>query len=200
MSRINHIEKGFTLVELTVVIALSGIASLIIFTVFNTSFLNYLGLQHDSSAFDDLTRSSQRIATVFRGITDITVANNNDVTFYAYFSPNDTYVSYVRYYVAGPKPSLYADVTPMSGNPPTGTLLTASSHTYTIIENFHQEPLVKTFEYLDAAGTAIPQPIADLHTIKGIQVNLAIVITGPKYNDIRTNSLTISLRNRKTNL
>lgn len=200
MSRINHIEKGFTLVELTVVIALSGIASLIIFTVFNTSFLNYLGLQHDSSAFDDLTRSSQRIATVFRGITDITVANNNDVTFYAYFSPNDTYVSYVRYYVAGPKPSLYADVTPMNGNPPTGTLLTASSHTYTIIENFHQEPLVKTFEYLDAAGTAIPQPIADLHTIKGIQVNLAIVITGPKYNDIRTNSLTISLRNRKTNL
>ncbi|MCX6728082.1 MAG: prepilin-type N-terminal cleavage/methylation domain-containing protein [Candidatus Saccharibacteria bacterium] len=200
MFRYKKEENGFTLVELTVVIALSGIAAIIIFTVFNTSFLNYLGLQQDSSAFDNLTRSSQRIATVFRGITDITVANNNDLTFYSYFSPNDTYVSYVRYYVAGPKPSLYADVTPMDGNPPNGSLLTAKSHTYTIIENFHQDPLVKTFEYLDSSGVAIPQPIADLHTIKGIQVNLSIVITGPKYNDIRSNSLTVSLRNRKTNL
>lgn len=196
----NKNQSGFTITELTVVIVVSFIATTIIYTIFNTSFLQYLGLQQDSFAFDNLTRSSQRIASVFRSITDINEADDENITFYSYFSPNDTYVSLVNYYVAGPKPSLYADVTPMTANPPNGTPIVASKKTFTIIEDFYSQANTKTFVYLDAAGNTLAMPITDLHTIKGIKINLAIKITSPKSNDVRTTSLNVSLRNRKTNL
>ena len=122
------------------------------------------------------------------------------LSFYFYFSPNDDYVSFVRYYVEGEDPSLFAEVTPMTANPPTGTMITTEKKTYTIIQNFYDKPGTKTFEYLDSSGEVLPQPIGDLHVIKGIRINIAIEINAPKYSDTRTNSITVSLRNRKTNL
>ncbi len=195
-------QSGFTIVELSIALLVSGILATVIYTIFNTSFFNYLGLQQESYAFDTINKSSQRIANVFRGITDITVAEDQDITFYSYFSPNDQYVSFVRYYVAdnNGSPSLFAEVTPMTANPPTGTAINEQMQTYTIIKDFYEEPDTTTFEYLDSAGQLLAQPISDLHVIKGIRINLAIEINTPKYSDTRTNSLTVSLRNRKTNL
>jgi prepilin-type N-terminal cleavage/methylation domain-containing protein len=193
-------QAGFTLVELSVVIVVTSVIAIVIYTIFNSSITNYLGLQKDSYAFDTITKGSQRIANVFRGITDITVAGDKTISFYSYFSPNDQYVSFVRYYVAGSKPSLYAEVTPMTANPPTGVQQTNKKRTYTIIEHFYEKPGVKSFEYLDSTGATLTQPIGDLHVIKGIKINLAISVDPPKNTDVKTNSITVSLRNRKTNL
>ena len=192
--------KGFTITELTVVIVLVGILTIILYTVFNTSFLNYMGLEKDSSQFNTLAQQTQRVATVVRGLTDITTADNTEMQFYAYFSPNDSYVSQIRYYLAGTGPSLIADVTPMTANPPTGNLLTNQKRTYTIIPTVANQPSTPLFEYLDSVGTTLTQPISDLHNIKGVRVNLAQEMPGSNVSDDYTSSLTVSLRNRKTNL
>lgn len=198
MSR--HNQKGFTLTELSVSMVVIGIVIIGAFTIFNNSINSYLGLQQDASEFQNLTVGSQRIGNVLRGLTDITTATENEVTLYAYFSPNDSYVSLIRYYISGSNPSLYADVTPMTANPPGGSLINSSKKTYTIIENFYQQQGVNTFTYLDANGTALTMPISDLHTIKGIKVSLAVPINVPTANGSRVVNVQVSLRNRKTNL
>lgn len=195
---LRHNQKGFTLVELLVVIALVAI----IIVSFGSFFLNYLKLyskyQSDSLDFNQLASQSQRIADVLRGATDLITVQANTITAYAYFSPVDAYVSQVTYYKSANGKSLLADVTPMTANPPSGTLLTAQKKTYTIINNFYQPTGGVLFVYYDSTGTAMTLPITDEHTILQIQVNLAAKATHTKNG--QTLSTTVSLRNRKTNL
>lgn len=193
-------SAGFTITELSVVMVVIGISTLILYGIFNSSFRNYISLQQDSLQYNTVAFQNQRIATVVRGLTDITEATATSMKFYAYFSPNDANVSFIHYRIEGTKPSLLADVTPMDANPPSGVLLTAEKKTSTIIDSFTTAANVNTFEYLDAAGVVLPQPITDLHTIKGIRINLAQKFNGSQLTDTHRTSVTVSLRNRKTNL
>ncbi len=177
-----------------------AIVSIIFFTVFNTSITQYFNLQKTGSQFSDLAFSSQRVANVLRGTTDFIDIGNNDVTVYAYFYPNNTYVSKIRYYLNAQNNVLLADVTPMTANPPTGVPITGSKKTYTIIENYYKAPSVNLFTYLDASGNTLTLPVSDQHIIKGMQVVLAVPGTGASPNSNQTMTLNISLRNRKTNL
>ncbi len=191
-------ESGFTLVELLVVIILS----VLLFIVFGTFFTNNLTLythyQSDASNFTELASESQRVAQVLRGLTDIISESSNDLSVYAYFSPADTYVSIVHYYLSANGTALMADVTPMTANPPTGSPITASEKTYTIISNYYQPSGSNLFTYYDASGTALTLPLSDEHSVVEIGVNLAEpgshTKTGQQLN------ITVSLRNRKTNL
>lgn len=198
MSHRNHRQAGFTLVELLVVIALAAL----LFVSFATFFTNYLILysqyQKDSTAFTELASESQRVTDVLRGLTDIVSESANDLTVYAYFSPVDTYVSEVHYYLGSGNTTLLADVTPMTANPPTGTPIPGSTKTYTIISNFYQPAGSSLFTYYDASGTVMTLPISDEHSILEIGVNLA----EPASHTTKGQSLsvTVSLRNRKTNL
>lgn len=193
-------KRGFTIIELLLTIVIITILGTAFYTMFGTSINQFLGLQQDGMRFGDLALQSQRIAAILRGSTDITEATNDDITVYAYFSPNDDYVSLIRYYKTDANTKLLADVTPMTANPPIGTPITANKKTYNIMNPFYADPNVKTFVYLDSAGTTLPTPIADLHTIKGIQVNLAVPSDSPTVNGNQSISLQVSLRNRKTNL
>lgn len=196
MSRRN--QSGFSLVELLVVISLIGI----IVVTFSSFFMNYLILyskyQQDSLNFGEMAQQSQRVGQVLRGLTDIVSESSDEITVYAYFAPSDNYVSEVHYYLADNDKKLMVDVTPMTANPPEGTLLTDQKKTYTIISNYHQVPGVNLFNYYDAGGTLLTQPISDQHSITQIQVNLAEPAShGSKSQEL---SITVSLRNRKTNL
>src|SRR5665213_3533362 len=91
-------SAGFTIIELTVTMIIAALVSLTAFSVFNTLISQYFGLQEDGSEFTNLSAESQRIADVLRGLTDIVSESNTDLTAYAYFSPNDNYVSLVHYY------------------------------------------------------------------------------------------------------
>lgn len=193
-------QQGFTLVELLIVIVIIGIVTTFSYTVFNSSISDYFTLQKNSLLFGDLTNGSQRVATVVRGLTDITTADPNELTMYGYFAPNDTYVSLIRYYLNADKTTLYADVTRMTADPPIGTPITSSKKTYVIIGNFYAKAGVSTFAYLDSVGQTLATPISDLHTIKGVQINLGVPISAPTANGSRTISVQVSLRNRKTNL
>ena len=191
-------QAGFTLVELLVVITMVGI----IFASFSSFFTNYLisytKYQQDGSAFTELASQSQRVADVLRGLTDVVSESSNDLVVYAYFSPVDTYVSQVHYYLNANSTKVMADVTPMTANPPIGTLETANTKTYTIIHNYYQATGGSLFNYYDASGTLMTLPIADEHSIMEIQVNLAA--PGSHTKTGQTLNITVSLRNRKTNL
>ncbi len=191
-------QTGFTLVELLVVITLAAIA----FISFGSFFLNYITTythyQTDASNFTELDSQSLRMGQVLRGLTDIVSATSNDIVFYAYFAPDDTYVSQVHYYLSSNGKALLADVTPMTANPPIGSLISSSKKTYTIISNYYKATGVNLFNYYDASGTLIGLPITDEHTIIEIQVNLAE--PGSYTKTGQTLSITAGLRNRKTNL
>lgn len=191
-------QSGFSLVELLVVISLIGI----IFATFSSFFTNYLILyskyQQDSMNFTEMAQQSQRIAQVLRGLTDIVSESSNDITVYAYFSPVDTYVSQVHYYLDGSGKKLMVDVTPMTANPPIGTLITNKMKTYTIITNYYQAPGVNLFDYYDASGSLLTLPISDEHSILQIGINLAEPASHSSKG--QTLGITVSLRNRKTNL
>jgi hypothetical protein len=191
---------GFGVAELVIVLSVLAIIIVIAYPFFSTTLKQFFTLEQEGLMFGQLSMQSQRVGKVLRGATDVTQATNDEVTVYAYFAPNDTYVSLIHYYKTNGGTKLKADVTPMTSNPPTGTLLTAQQKTVTVIDNFYSSATIKTFEYLSASGATLTLPIADLHTIKGMRVNLAVPITLPSQsgNDMITTE--VSLRNRKTNL
>ena len=193
-------QAGFTIIELVIVMMLVGLVSTNMYLFINSSTNQYLTLHADSSSFSDLALQSQRIANVLRGLTDITQASADGITMYAYFVPNDTYVSLIQYYKNPNGTQLLADVTPMTANPPVGTLITADKRTFVVINNLKTISGVNNFEYLDSAGGLLSFPISDLRTIKGVRVNLAVPVDGPTKNGNSSISLSIALRNRKTNL
>ncbi len=193
-------QAGFTIVELTITMVIAALVSITAFSVFNTLINQYFGLQQDGTEFTNLAVQSQRIGNVLRGLTDIVSESSTDLTAYAYFSPNDTYVSLVHYYLNGDSTVLYADVTPMTANPPIGTPITAQKTTHTIIDNYHALSGVSLFQYLDDSGNALSLPVSDEHSIKGIQINLVVPADHPTPGGNQQMSLQISLRNRKTNL
>lgn len=193
-------QAGFTIVELTVVMAIALIVSLTAYTIFSTLLNQYFGLQQDSAEFTTLATQSQRVATVVRGLTDIVSASNTDMTIYAYFSPDDTYVSLVHYYLNPAQTTLYADITPMTANPPIGTPIVAQKVTHTIIDDYHPLAGINLFNYLDGSGTILNLPLSDENTVKQIQINLAVPANHPTPNGNQQMSLQVTLRNRKTNL
>jgi prepilin-type N-terminal cleavage/methylation domain-containing protein len=195
---LSRIENGFTLPELLIVISLVSIA----FISFGTFFLGYLTTythyQTDASNYTELDSQSERISQVIRAATDIVSASSNDLVMYAYFSPDDTYVSQVHYYLSANGKQVLADITPMTANPPIGTLITAKKLTYTIISNYYQATGGSLFSYYDASGDLLSLPITDEHSIIQIQVNLA---EPGSYTKTGQNlSVMVGLRNRKTSI
>lgn len=191
-------NRGFTIPELMVSMIVAAIIAVFAFGFFNSTLDQYFNLQQTSLQFGDISLQSQRIANVLRGLTGINSASANDLSVYAYFSPNDTYVSLVHYYIKGT--SLKADVTHMTANPPIGSLITSSEITYTILTNYYAVSSVNLFNYLDANNNSLSQPVSNLDSVKGIQINLTVPAPGSTTDAYSMISTTVSLRNRKTNL
>lgn len=191
-------SRGFTLTELLVVIVLIGIVGTTFLVFFKSSLFNYLDLQKDATSFTQLGTQATRISNILRSSTDIVSVDSNDLVVYAYFYPSDAYVSLLHYYIVtvdGTK-TLKADLTPMSANPPIGSPLTAQQRTFTVIDNLYQPTGSSLFSYLNASGGTLALPIADLQSIKAMQVNLAAKTSDGN----QAINIQVSLRNRKTNL
>lgn len=192
-------EAGFTLTELLITLILVTLVGITFLTIFRSSLSNFVNMQGDASSSVQLNTQANRIGMVLRGVTGITSASANDLVVYSYFYPSDTYVSLLHYYLqtSGGYTKVMADLTPMSANPPIGTPLTAKKRSFTIIDNYYQATGVNLFTYLDATGNTLTLPITDLQTIKGVTVTLAAKTSG---NTNQTESVQVSIRNRKTNL
>jgi len=192
---LQHDQSGFSVVELLIALTLAVLISVMFITLFRTSFVQYLNIQKDASTATTLAAQEARVANVLRGINGVVSASSNDLVAYSYFYPSDAYMSQIHYYIAGG--NLMATVTPMTANPPIGSLITASMRTYTIVPNFYQASGVTLFVYLDSSNNSLGSPVSDTKTIKAIQVNLAAKnSTGGN----QTMNLQVTLRNEKMNL
>ena len=200
MSSSNLAQKqtGFTIPELIVAMVVAAILATFVFGFFSSTLDQYFNLQQTSVQFGNLAMESERVAMVLRGLTGINSATASDLQVYAYFSPNDTYVSLVHYYISGS--ALKADVTHMTANPPVGSLITSSKSTYTILPNFYSVSGVNLFNYYDGNSNLLTPPISNLDTIKNVQINLSVPAPGSTTNKYSSISTTVSLRNFKTNL
>lgn len=191
-------QKGFTIVELLIVMVVAGVLSTTMYGFYGSSFSSYFTLQQEGTDFTELATQTNRVGNVVRGAYDIVSATNSDLVIYAYFSPVDNYTSLIHYYKNGGGTTLYADVTHMTSNPPIGTTIPSTLKTYNIISNYKTISGVNLFDYLDTSGAVLTTPISDLRTIKGIRINLAV--RGSTSTSSQRMSLDVSLRNRKTNL
>ena len=195
---LNKNNSGYTLVELIIVIVVIGIITAFMFSVFNNTFNQYFALQKEGTNFTDLASQTHRISNVLRGATDIISANNSELEVYAYFSPNDQYVSKIKYYKSTNGKKILADITYMTANPPIGNPIPESLKTYTILDNYMSVTNINLFDYLSSSGDVLSMQISNLDTIKGIRVNLAVLSSNENVD--QSVSVQVSLRNRKTNL
>ncbi len=192
-------SEGFTLVELLVVIMVIGVLFTAFASFFNNNMILFFDQQQNSMNLTELQNESQRIGDVIRGTYDIISAQPNSLSLYAYFSPNDTYVSEIDYYLNSTGNQLMASITPMTANPPIGTPITTSTTVYTVISNYYAAPNSSLFTYYDANNNVLTPPIADERSIINIGINLAEPIYNSPSNQSQTLSLYINLRNRKNN-
>jgi prepilin-type N-terminal cleavage/methylation domain-containing protein len=192
------VQAGFSLVELVIVMVVMGVFFASFGVFFNNYLRAYTDYQRDGTNFTQIATQSERIANVLRGLTDIVSANGDDIVAYAYFSPGDTFTSLVHYYYNASKRSIIVEVTPMTANPPTGTVITASKDTYTVVENYNKKAGTTLFQYFNAGGNVMALPVTDQHTIVDIQVNL--VADTAQTSKGQELDVKVSLRNRKVNL
>lgn len=62
---------------------------------------SYEFLQAQSNTSTELSTLSQRMGKVIRGATGVLAASSNSLTIYGYFSPADTEVKKIRYFISG---------------------------------------------------------------------------------------------------
>jgi prepilin-type N-terminal cleavage/methylation domain-containing protein len=189
-------QKGFTMVELLVVAVVSALISGMIFVFFWSSFRSFFNIQETSIAASDKLRVVYRISQVLRSGTTITEASSTALTIYAYFSPQDSTLSQVRYsYDAGAK-TLSVTRIPAQGTAPNYTYPPASGVTVTLLRGFTATGSV--FSYKDANGFTGPFTTNTYKDIKEVTIDLNSASgRETSANQLKTN---IVLRNRKTNL
>lgn len=168
--------------------------ALVNFVVSISRGYNYLQVQSNTSV--DLSNTLNRVAKVVRGTTDVVDAEQNSLTIYAYFSPNDAVVDKVKYYVSGSQ--LLVSVIPPTGTAPNYTY-SASDEKITVLTNSVANGGNSSFTYYDDLGGKLTGSFS-LNQIKQIGIYIG---TNPNTKVLRQplNSQTIvTLRNKKTNL
>jgi hypothetical protein len=198
MSRLD--EKGFTINELLVVIIASSILISTLFVFTSSTINSFMRMQAQGLAQSKLADSSSRVSRVIRGINYIESASDDAITAYSYFAPQDTYTSKISYYLSTDQSKLLADVAPMTADYPIGTVLTAQTKTVVIIDGFYKIPGQPTFKYFTSTFADIISPVTDLQSIKNISVNLHAKLYDSNNQLYSSSSVSVNLRNRKTNL
>jgi prepilin-type N-terminal cleavage/methylation domain-containing protein len=188
-------QKGFTLIELMVVILVIGVLFATFGVFFNNTLISFLDQQQNSIELTNLQVESTRIGNVIRGATGIVNASPDSLTLYSYFNLSDPYVSEVTYYLNSQKNQLLASVTPMSDNPPIGQPITSETKQYVIISKYDYSSSKGLFTYYGLGQNILYPPITDNNLIISVGINLISPVAGFN-NKSQSLNLIISLRNR----
>jgi prepilin-type N-terminal cleavage/methylation domain-containing protein len=197
MSRHNHAQSGYTLVEMIIVTGVFGIVLLLLanFAISGMNSYNYLTAQTNTST--DLNNQIGRVSRVIRGTTAVVSAGQNDLTIYGYFSPRDTAADKIHYYITGGS-TLMVDVIPASGTAPNYTYLVGDLKSYVITTKLTVAPS-PVFTYYDDLGNQLSGAFLTSQ-VKQIGILLS---ANPNPNRLPvpiTISTRVTLRNMKTNL
>jgi type II secretory pathway pseudopilin PulG len=189
-------EHGFTFLELLIVMSIIMIAVSILGRFMLDSLDSYRYATGQVNSSTDVLTLIDRISKVVRGTTDVVDAQTNTLTVYAYFSPNDTVVDKVRYFVSGT--TLQVGVTPPTGTAPTYTYDPANEKITTLLTYLTTSPS-PVFTYYDDAGNQLSGAFA-VSQIKQIGIFIS-ANPDPKHLPVNISTSTrVTLRNKKTNL
>jgi len=195
MSRIKR-RAGFTLIEVTIAMLIFTMIIVLFGHILIDGLDNYQYLQYQATASQNLSNLLTRVSKVLRGSTQITDAETNTITVYAYFSPQDAVVDKVRYFVSGT--ALEVGVTPPSGIAPNYTYPSANEVITVLSNNLTTSPS-PVFTYYDDSGAQLASGFS-LAQIKQVGIFLS-VNPSPHYLPRSVSTGTrVTLRNMKTNL
>jgi prepilin-type N-terminal cleavage/methylation domain-containing protein len=188
-------EAGFSLLELLVVIVITGLIALPLSTFFINGLKSYNFVQAQSDTSLELETLADRVTRVVRGAISIDTAAPNSLIVYGYFSPQDTVIKKIRYFVVGT--NLNIGVTPPGGTAPNYTYTGAEKITTSRIDLVMGSNTL--FTYYDDVGNKLtgaflPAQVKEIGLYIGANPNAKQV---PVPISISTK---VTLRNLKTNL
>lgn len=190
-----HNARGYSLLELIITMTIVSIVVTALTGLVVQSSQGYRYLQVQSNASVDLSNTLNRVSKVVRGATEVTEAQSGRLTIFAYFSPQDTVVKRITYFVDGT--SLKATVIPPSGSGPIYTYNPSDGKTYTLADDLSNGGMV--FNYFNEVGA----PLTGAFTPTQIKQVGITIITNPNPKVLRkpmSSQTTVTLRNKKTNL
>lgn len=200
-----NFKKGFTIVELVVVIAVTSVLMLVIgqmlASVFSGSRQQFLAMTNVDQAVliaNKFTNDLRNATNGVDGSFPIGLADNNQIIFYSN-SGLATNPNRIRYYVSGT--TLYRAVTAPSGSP---LVYNLSSEVSNPVQTDIANGVNPIFTYYDGnyngAGSALTLPV-NINNIKYIKINLTI-LKKSQANSASTFSVSSGgvIRNLKTNL
>lgn len=191
-----HHAGGYSLIELLVVISITS-AIAVPLTLFSIKGLtSYAFLQAQSDTALELNTLANRIAKVVRGTSSVDTAQPNTLTIYGYFSPQDTVIKKIRYFIAGT--NLNIGVTPPTGTAPNYTYDAATEviTTTRIDLVMAGKPL---FTYYDDAGNVLSGAFLTSQ-VKNVGLYVAANPSAKQVAVPISISTRVTLRNLKTNL
>lgn len=189
-------QAGYSLVELLVVITLTVMIAVPLVVFSYKGMTSYEFLQAQSNTSLELNTLTARIGKVVRGTTGVIDAQANTLTIYGYFSPQDTVVKKVRYFINGT--NLNIGVTPPSGTAPNYTYNAADE----VVTTSRIDLVMGTnplFRYYDDSGNELPNGFATSQ-VKAIGIYVA---ANPRTKQLSVPiavTTRVTLRNFKTNL
>ncbi len=196
MLRRNMNTSGYTLIEMLIVLGITTLISLPLGTFYIKGIKGYAYLEAQSQTSTELSTLSQRVVKVIRGTTGILDAQPNTLTIYGYFSPQDTVIKKIRYFVSGSNLSI--GVTPPSGTAPNYTY-PAANEVITVTRVDLAMGSNTLFSYYDDVGNVLSGAYT-VGQIKQIGFYVAANANSKQINVPISIQTRVTLRNFKTNL
>lgn len=188
-------KKGFTLIEMIVVIGLISLMTLLIASMLSQSVKNYR-IKRQSV---DLEEKSAHVLREFeqttRAATKILTANTSELSFYRFANLTDVSPVKVRYFMSGTQFEI--GVTQPFGTPPNVAYPSANEAVTLIIPNVTNGSSL--FEYFDGNNVKIIN-LSDLSIIKMIGLTISLDMNTAKTPVPVVSSTKVNLRNMKNNL
>ena len=192
----HHNQDGFTILELIIVMVITGMIALPLSTFAINGLRSYNYIEAQSNTSVELNILTGRLTKVIRGATTIDTATSNSLIFYGYFSPQDTVIKKIRYFISGT--SIEVGVTPPSGTAPNYTYDPASE----VVKVLRSDMAMGSnslFTYYDDVGNLLTGGFT-VGQIKQVGIFLAANPNTVQIPVAISVSTKVTLRNQKVNL
>jgi prepilin-type N-terminal cleavage/methylation domain-containing protein len=149
-------SRGFTIIELLVVVTIGVVVILVVFSIINQIFVRTSGGQSSYEAQADALASMNSMATEIRQATEVIAAQPQSITIRQYVDFDDTVPSQVRFYLQGDE--LRKGIIPPTGSPPTYTYNPANE-VFDILSLRVANGANRIFTYYNEDGDELSSPV-----------------------------------------
>lgn len=189
-------KKAYTLIELTVVIALLGVIGIVVATMIVRNFQSYRFSRDTINTQEEAAKALRDFEKIARGTTQVITSTSSVYEFYTYLA-NDSQPapSKIRYFVENGE-FMKGVIAPV-GTGPTFDYPIADENVIPVCPNVINGATL--FNYFNDANAEITSPVPP-DAVKMIQFTITLDKDTSKKPDPITETTKANLRNLKTNL